>query len=84
MSSNIPIYDLKQDQYAISTSVELASMYASTSVIVIMIFSDNTVIVQHRADLNLCKYGNKDEAMELFHNMAAHIIKHEGEQCELR
>ncbi len=37
-------------------------MYASTCVIVVMIFSDNTVIVQHRAAPNLYKFGNKDEA----------------------
>lgn len=78
------IYNVKQDQYAVSTSGELASMYASTCVIVVMIFSDNTVIVQHRAAPNLYKFGNKDEAMELFHNMAAHIIKHKGKQCDLR
>ncbi len=59
-------------------------MYASTCVIVVMIFSDNTVIVQHRVAPNLCKHGKKGEAMELFHNMADHIIKHKGKQCNLR
>jgi hypothetical protein len=78
------IYNVKQDQYAVSTSGELASMHASTCVIVVMIFNDNTVIVEHRSDPNLCKHVNNDEAMELFHNMAAHIIKHKGKQCDLR
>jgi len=77
--SDTPIYDVEQDRYARSTTGELASLGVSPCVAVILIFTDNKVIVEHYSEGSLGKSSDEEKAMQLFGEVAGHIRKHKGD-----
>jgi hypothetical protein len=63
---------------------EIISTSASPCVIVIVTFNDDSVILEHRSDIDLCAEGNEDEAMKLYESITGHIIECKGESSIIR
>jgi hypothetical protein len=78
------IFDINMQNYAFSSTGELGTKSLATCVAVIVIFADNTVMMEHRSDAELCAFGNKDEAIELFGSIVANIQKVKEENCVIR
>jgi hypothetical protein len=57
MSSHSLIYNVDQDHYAFSSNGQLASIGASRCIIIIIIFNDDSVMLEHRSDTDLCATG---------------------------
>jgi len=80
-TSSQPIYNVLQQYYASSISGELGSRHVSECVAVIVMFDDNSIMVEHYTDVELFKTNHDDEdkddgnAMNLFKNIAKHIVE---------
>ncbi len=83
-TSSQPIYNVLQQHYASSISGEFGSRHVSECVEVIAIFDDNSIMVEHYTDVELFETNHDHEdgddgdgvnAMNLFENMAKHIVE---------
>jgi hypothetical protein len=78
--STVPLYDVKQDHLAFAPHGELMSMFVSPCVIVIVIFDDGSLLMEHWSDPLLGRKGNLDETMNLLRNISQHVIDFKGEE----
>jgi hypothetical protein len=63
---------------------ELASMFASTCIVVVVIFDDQSVLMEHRSHLDLGQTGDVDEAINLLNNIAQHILDFKEKETKLQ
>ncbi|CAF1381386.1 unnamed protein product, partial [Rotaria sordida] len=89
MLSVSPIYNVKQDHYGFSTTGELISCHAAECLIVIVIFDNDTVMMEHLSELDYDSEGDWDQAMGLYRNITKNVIacKQEffkQEECVIR
>ncbi len=55
MASALPkIYDVSQENYVNSSMGELGARFLSTYEAIIIVFSDHTVMLENRTDIQLC------------------------------
>jgi hypothetical protein len=57
-----------------SLTGEIGTTGLSPCVAVIIVFSDHTMIMEHRSDLELCRNGDEPEAMNLLEDISKNII----------
>lgn len=57
-----------------SLTGEIGTTGLSPCVAVIILFSDHTIIMEHRSDLELCRNGNEREAVNLLEDISKNII----------
>jgi hypothetical protein len=72
---SLEIYNVEQEHYAYSLTGELGTRFLASCVAIIIVFSNNTVIIEHRTDLELCRTGNVNEVYKLFENIADNILQ---------
>ncbi|CAF1147806.1 unnamed protein product [Didymodactylos carnosus] len=65
-SPPIAIYDVDMHKYAYSSTGELGSKGLSPCVAVIIVFSNRTVMIEHRSESELCDKGDQFDATDLF------------------
>ncbi|CAF1348901.1 unnamed protein product [Rotaria sordida] len=70
--------------FAHSSSGELYSSSAATCVLILLVLDDNSVIMEHRSDIDLGGVGSEEEAMALFHSITQNIIKCKETDCSVR
>jgi hypothetical protein len=71
----VNIHDVAMQNYAYSLTGELCTTGLSPCVAVIILFSDRTIMMEHRSDIELCKYGYETEVLNLLENIAKNIIR---------
>jgi S-adenosylmethionine hydrolase len=84
------IYDVQMDHYAYSSTGELGSQCLGPCVAIVVVFKDNTVMIEHRSDPFL--YHKRDhhtklnelDAMDLFGNIVTNIRKFKQNDCVVR
>jgi len=75
MTSPTGIYSVQMDHYAYSSAGELGSKFLGACVAIVVVFTDNTVMIEHRSDPFLYHKSDNDErinegnAMDLFENI---------------
>jgi hypothetical protein len=70
--SNV-IYDVDMQKYAYASSGELGTKGLSPCVAIIIVFSNRTVMIEHRSDNELYDEGDELEAIDLFHDIVDNI-----------
>ncbi|CAF4145463.1 unnamed protein product [Rotaria magnacalcarata] len=83
-SASTHIYDIMFENYAYSSTGELGTKFVSSCVAVIVIFVDNTVLIEHRSDLDLCRYGKQDEVEEFLKSVVTNICELKDHCCNIR
>jgi hypothetical protein len=89
-SPPIGIYNVGMDHYAYSSFGELGSKFLGPCVAIVVVFSDNAVMIEHRSDPFLCnnagnsKKINDADAMHLFENIVKNIRKFKQKDCVVR
>ncbi|CAF1290765.1 unnamed protein product [Adineta steineri] len=71
--SPVNIYDVPTEKYAYSLTGELGTTGLSPCVAVIVIFSDHTIMMEHRSDIELYKYGSEAEVLDLLEDIAKKV-----------
>ncbi|CAF3572654.1 unnamed protein product [Adineta steineri] len=71
--SPVNIYDVPMEKYAYSLIGELDTTGLSPCVAVIVIFSDHTIMMEHRSDIELYKYGSEAEVLDLLEDIAKKV-----------
>ncbi len=67
--STMPLYDVRQDRLAFAQHGELISMFVSSCEIVIVIFDDGSLLMEHRSDIRLSGTGDMEDADNLLCNI---------------
>ncbi|CAF1459671.1 unnamed protein product [Rotaria sordida] len=70
----VNIHDVAMQNDAYSLTGELGTTGLSPCVAVIILFSDRTIMMEHRSDIELYKYGYKTQVLNLLENIAKNII----------
>ncbi|CAF3360922.1 unnamed protein product [Rotaria socialis] len=84
------IYNVQMDQYAYSSTGELGSKFLAPCVAIVVVFTDNTVMIEHRSDPFLYNKRDKtkriyeNDAMNLFENIVKNIRKFKRNDCVVR
>lgn len=65
-SRSSPIYNIWQGYCVYSTSGKLRIAFVSSGVAIIFIFIGNTIVIEHRTDIELCENGKSDKVFDLF------------------
>lgn len=75
-------YSVEQDEYAYSTTGQIGTQFLAPCVALIVLFSDNTVMLKHMPDLDFANASaNRDkknpikDGFSLFKSFLAHVKK---------
>ncbi|CAF4041081.1 unnamed protein product [Adineta steineri] len=74
-SLSVGIYDVDIQNYAYSSTGELGTKGLSPCVAVIILFSNRTVLIEHRSDHELYDEGDELDATYFFHDIVNSIAK---------
>ena len=83
-SSSNAIYEVDMQKYAYSSSGELGTQRLSPCVAIIVVFSNGTVMIEHRTDTEMCDEGNVSEATDLFHDIIDNIKSMKKQHLNIR
>jgi hypothetical protein len=89
-SSSNAIYDVNMQKYAYSSTGELGTQGLSPCVAVIIVFSNRTVMIEHRTDNELYDEADEPEATDeteatdLFHDIVDNIEAMEKQHLNIR
>jgi hypothetical protein len=68
-----PFFSVVQDTFGYSLHGSLASQYANPCILIIIVFEDSTVLIEHRSDLQLSRKKRRKEVMDLFQSIIDNI-----------
>jgi hypothetical protein len=71
----VDTHDVAMEHYAYSLTGKLGTTGLSPCVAVIILFSDKSVMIEHRSDTELCQHGDDEEAINLLQDIIKNIIK---------
>jgi len=83
-SSSNAIYDVNMQKYAYSSTGELGTQGLSPCVAIIVVFSNRTVMIEHRTDNELYDEGDELEAIDLFRDIIDNIEAMEKQHLNIR